>query len=84
MSLHGYSLHCVQISMFFCLAHWRILQSGGPPPVLHVQFKSTSFWRNCQNVGNVSFISVYLYQSSMPSSCRLFCSWRVCCGMRFL
>lgn len=43
MSLHGYFLHCVQISMLFCLAHWRILQSGGPPPVLHAQFKSISF-----------------------------------------
>jgi hypothetical protein len=55
MSLHGDSLHCVQISMILCLAHWRILQSGGPPPVLHVQSKSTNFWRNCQNGGNVFF-----------------------------
>jgi len=83
MSLHGYSLHCVQISMPFCLAHWRILQSGGPPPVLHVQFKLISFWRNCQNVGNVFFISgMYWYQLSMPSSCRLFCSCFAFCGMR--
>lgn len=55
--MHGYSLHCGQTSMFFCLTHWRILQSGGPPPVLHVQSKSASFWRNCQNGGKVSFRS---------------------------
>lgn len=53
----GHSLRCVQISTPFCLAHWRILQSGGPPSVLYVQSRSTSFWRNCQNVGNVFFIS---------------------------
>jgi len=83
MSLHGYSLQCVQMSIPFCLAHWRILQSGGPPPVLQVQSKSTSFWRNCQKVGKVFFISgTYWYQLSMPSSCRVFCSWCDCCGMR--
>lgn len=75
MSLPGYSSHCVQISMLFCLAHRRILQSGGPPLVLHVQSGVASFWTNCQNGGKVSFISVYLYQLSEPSSWRLFCSW---------
>jgi len=57
MSVHGYSLHCAQTSMPFCFAQSRILQSGGPPPVLHVQSNSASFWRNFQKGGNASFIS---------------------------
>jgi len=66
MSVHGYSLHWGQTSIPFCLVHWRILQSGGPPPVLHVQSDVVRFCRNCQNVGNVSFISgTYWYQLSI-------------------
>lgn len=59
--MHGYSLHCGQTVTFFCSAHWRILQSGGPPlPVLHVQSNFASSCRNRQSLLHVGFFVVGL------------------------
>jgi hypothetical protein len=67
----------------FCLVHWRILQSGGPPPVLHVQSISASFWRNCQNGGNPPSFPAHIDRNRQSLLCVKFagvCLLVVGCG----